>query len=332
MAQRAAAARGGVAELVLALPGGHPAAEHEQLPAPWIVAVLQEVAAARVWRVASSLFERGTPGARVEALGAAAAKVGGVHTVCLPHDYDAVDLCGLLAWRLGAVAVTSAQDLRSVAGQLRLRRPAHGGRFLAELRVPDGCPLVVTVSGRGAASTAGTPATENAASGNGEGPGGSAADRKVIVETLELGVDLGCDLPDREVLAVEEPDTAPALGAAQRVVSVGRGLGDPAHLPLAQRLATALDAELAGSRPVIDSGWLPAERQVGSSGQTVSPDLYLALGISGAAQHLEGISGARCVVAINRDPDAPIFRVARYGIVGDLHEIVPALIAALSED
>ena len=119
------------------------------------------------------------------------------------------------------------------------------------------------------------------------------------------------------------------LGSAQRIVSVGRGIKDAENIPLVQELATALGAELAASRPICDNGWLPLERQVGSSGQTVSPKLYLAVGISGAIQHLVGMKGSQCVVAINKDPDAPIFEIADYGIVGDLFEVVPALTAAV---
>ena len=115
------------------------------------------------------------------------------------------------------------------------------------------------------------------------------------------------------------------LSQAEIIVSVGRGIKEPQHIELAQKLCQALGAELAASRPICDSGWLPMERQVGSSGQTVAPKLYLALGISGAIQHLVGMKGSRCVVAVNKDSNAPIFEVADYGIVGNLFDIVPAL-------
>ncbi len=119
------------------------------------------------------------------------------------------------------------------------------------------------------------------------------------------------------------------LGSAQAIVAVGRGIKEEANMPLVRDLAAALGAELAASRPICDNGWLPMERQVGSSGQTVAPKLYLAAGISGAIQHLVGMKGSQCIVAINKDPDAPIFEVADYGIAADLFEVIPALTEAI---
>jgi electron transfer flavoprotein alpha subunit len=127
----------------------------------------------------------------------------------------------------------------------------------------------------------------------------------------------------------KEAKQAVDLSQAERIVAVGRGIKGQEHLKLAQDLAKAMGAEIAASRPICDAGWLPMDRQIGSSGQTVAPRLYVALGISGAIQHLVGMKGARTIVAINKDPEAPIFEIADYGIVGDLFEIVPAIIEAV---
>ena len=121
------------------------------------------------------------------------------------------------------------------------------------------------------------------------------------------------------------------LSAAEIIVSVGRGIKEADNIPLVQQLAEALGAELAASRPICDAGWLPMERQVGSSGQTVAPKMYMAIGISGAIQHLVGMKGSRTIVAINKDPNAPIFEVADYGIVGDLFQVVPELTEAVKK-
>src|SRR5262249_12928597 len=126
-----------------------------------------------------------------------------------------------------------------------------------------------------------------------------------------------------------ESQRAVDLGAAEIIVSVGRGIQEASNLPLVEKLAAALGAELAASRPICDAGWLPMERQAGRSRQTVAPKMYLAIGISGAIQHLVGMKGSRTVVAINKDANAPIFEIADYGIVGDLFQIVPELIEAV---
>ena len=129
----------------------------------------------------------------------------------------------------------------------------------------------------------------------------------------------------------KEAKSAVDLTQAPLIVAIGRGIKAPENIPQAEALAKALGGEIAASRPICDEGWLPMERQIGSSGQTVAPKLYLALGISGAIQHVVGMKGARTIVAINKDQNAPIFEIADYGIVGDIFEIMPALTEALEK-
>ncbi len=148
-------------------------------------------------------------------------------------------------------------------------------------------------------------------------------------ELSSVGVNLDADLirqqPEERF---KEAKAAVDLTQAPLIVAVGRGIKEEKNIPIVRKLAEALGAELAASRPICDNEWLPMDRQIGSSGQTVSPKLYLAVGISGAIQHLVGMKGARTIVAINKDAEAPIFEIADYGIVGDLIEIVPALTSA----
>ncbi len=152
------------------------------------------------------------------------------------------------------------------------------------------------------------------------------------VEAKKFGPKLSADqIRSKPEEPFREAKQAVDLTQAERIVAVGRGIKEPQNLEMAKKLAALLGAELAASRPICDEGWLPMERQIGSSGQTVAPKLYLALGISGAIQHVVGMKGARTVVAINKDANAPIFEVADYGLVGDLFEIVPALIEALEK-
>ena len=128
----------------------------------------------------------------------------------------------------------------------------------------------------------------------------------------------------------KEAKQAVDLSQAERIVAIGRGIKGQEHLKIAEQLAQALGAEIAASRPICDAGWLPMDRQIGSSGQTVAPKLYVALGISGAIQHLVGMKGSRTIVAINKDPKRRSSRSPTYGIAGDLFEVVPAMIAALN--
>jgi electron transfer flavoprotein alpha subunit len=148
------------------------------------------------------------------------------------------------------------------------------------------------------------------------------------VRTVAAKVDASA-IRQRPEAPFKESKQAVDLSQAERIVAIGRGIKGQEHVALAQKLASALGAEVAASRPICDAGWLPMDRQIGSSGQTVAPKLYLALGISGAIQHVVGMKGARTIVAINKDAEAPIFEVADYGIVGDLFEVVPAMIAEL---
>jgi electron transfer flavoprotein alpha subunit len=148
------------------------------------------------------------------------------------------------------------------------------------------------------------------------------------VRTVPVTVDLGA-IRQKPEAPFREAKQAVDLTQAERIVSVGRGIKAQDKIEMARQLAAAIGAELGASRPICDAGWLPMDRQVGSSGQTVAPKLYLALGISGAIQHLVGMKGARTIVAINKDPEAPIFEIADYGIVGDLFEIVPAILKEL---
>src|SRR5467141_3473879 len=144
------------------------------------------------------------------------------------------------------------------------------------------------------------------------------------------------DVPDSVVRnkpqeVFKETKQAVDLTQAEIIVSVGRGIKEQKNIELAKHLADALGGDLAASRPICDSGWLPMDRQIGSSGQTVAPKLYLALGISGAIQHIVGMKGARTIIAINKDSEAPIFEIADYGVVGDIFEIMPALTEALEK-
>ncbi len=254
-----------------------------------------------------------TPGAYVGALAAAIGAAGEAapHHVVFPHTYQTVDFLARLAQKLGAALVPDAIEIEASDAGPVFKRPILGGKLHARVRARGGGPVLVSVQSGAFAA---------------DGAAGGAAP----IEPLAVAAD--AIVPDREILRVEEAaaDTVD-LSQAPAIVAIGRGIGKEENMPLVRELAEALGAEIGASRPVIDSGWLPRDRQIGSSGQTVAPKLYVAAGISGAIQHLVGMKGAQVVVAINKDASAPIFSVARYGVVGDLMEILPALTAAIRE-
>ena len=226
--------------------------------------------------------------------------------VLFPHTYQVRDFAPKLATSLGQVLVSDVVAHRVENGELILVRQMFQGKLNADIRFTGATP-------RFASLQAGAWRADQAESGT------------APVETFTPNVKPG-DIRARPLELFREAERAVDLSTAEIIVSVGRGIKEAENLPVIEKLAQALGAEMAASRPICDNGWMPMERQVGSSGQTVAPKLYLAVGISGAIQHLVGMKGSRTVVAINRDPEAPIFEVADYGIVGDLFEVVPALV------
>lgn len=294
----------------------------QQLAAGWPVAiavagasvgsVAQELASAAVSEVfvveheALALY---TPDGYMAAMAAVIGRLS-PRVVLLPHTYQTRDFAPMLAARLRAPLITDVVAITGSGDDALFSRPMFQGKLVAQVR-PQGRGLFFVTCQVGAFRA--DPAVR----------GGRAP-----VTRVEVSIDAAA-IRQKPEPPFQEAKPAVDLGQAERIVAVGRGIKSQENIALAERLARAMGAEIAASRPICDSGWLPMERQIGSSGQTVAPKLYVALGISGAIQHVVGMKGARTIVAINKDPDAPIFEVADYGIVGDLFEIVPALAAEL---
>ncbi len=229
--------------------------------------------------------------------------------VLFPHTYQVRDFAPRLAARFGETLIADTIGFETDTGAAVFVRQLLQGKLNADYRHTGGGACFASIQ--------------------------AGAFR---AEALERGTsEVEIFRPQIEASAIRskpgEPFRASSqtvdLGSAPVIVSVGRGIKEKDNLPVVEELAKAMGAELAASRPICDNGWLPMERQVGSSGQTVSPKLYLAVGISGAIQHLVGMKGSKAVIAINKDANAPIFEVADYGVVGDLFEVVPALTAAV---
>ena len=293
----------------------------QQMNAPVTVAVVgarvQDTAAelaaadvAEVLAVEHEALEPYTPDGFVAAL-AQVLEQTGPDMVLFPHTYQTRDCAPALAARLGRVLIPDCIGSKERDGRRVLVRPMFQGKFVADVLPEGAAPHFASFQ---------IGAYRADACARGATP---AAVRNMAVEVDAAAIRQRPEAPFKEAKQAVD------LTQAERIVAVGRGIKGEEHLPLAQGLARALDAELAASRPICDSGWLPMDRQIGSSGQTVAPKLYLAVGISGAIQHLVGMKGARTIVAVNKDADAPIFEVADYGIVGDLFEVVPAIVTAL---
>ena len=249
-----------------------------------------------------------TADAATAALAELIAAIGPAY-VLFPHTYQVRDYAPKLATRCGRALISDAIGYRVVEGGPVFQRQVFQGKLIADVAAVTAGPVFVSFQ-------AGAFRAEALAAG--------VAGVEVRTVTLDVA-----GIRQRPEAPFRESARAVDLTAAELIVAVGRGIKEEGNVALARELAEAMGAELAASRPICDNGWLPMERQVGSSGQTVAPKVYVALGISGAIQHQVGMKGSKCVVAINKDPNAPIFEIADYGIVGDLFEVVPALTAAL---
>jgi electron transfer flavoprotein alpha subunit len=266
-------------------------------------------AVAKVIAVQNDLLAQYTPDGYTAAL-EQLIKSSKTEAVVFPHTYQVRDYVPKLATRFGQAFVSDAVDIKSEGGKVSFVRQLFQGKLNAAVEA-KGEPVFVSVQ---------------AGAFRPSEPAGATASIETFAPKLDAS-----DIRSKPEEPFREAQRSVDLGAADLIVSVGRGIKEKDNLSVVEELAQVLGAELAASRPICDNGWLPMERQVGSSGQTVSPKVYFAIGISGAIQHLVGMKGSKMVVAINKDENAPIFETADYGIVGDLFEVVPALVAEIKK-
>lgn len=282
-----------------------------------IAALAQELAGSQLDEVLAidhPLLENYTPDGFTVAL-RQAVEAAKPDLVLMPHTYEVRDFAPKLAASLRKGMIGDCIAYRHENGKLIFVRQMFQGRTVADVVFEGAAPWLATFQAgafRGDLAAART-------------DGSKAAVNALAVELKPEQIRTKAGELFREAKQAVDLTQAPIL------VSVGRGIKAPENITMAQKLATLLGAELSASRPICDEGWLPMDRQIGSSGQTVAPKLYLALGISGAIQHVVGMKGSRTIVAVNKDANAPIFEVADYGVVGDLFEIVPALIEELEK-
>jgi electron transfer flavoprotein alpha subunit len=233
--------------------------------------------------------------------------------VLMPHTYQVRDFVPKLATAMGRSVISDAIGYKKEGDQLAFTRQMFQGKFVADVSFSGDTPWFATFQNgafRGDKAEAGT----------------SAAPVETVAVEIADGV-----VRNKPQEVFKEAKQAVDLTQAEVIVAVGRGIKEQKNLEIAKQLAEVLGGELAASRPICDSGWLPMDRQIGSSGQTVAPKLYLALGISGAIQHIVGMKGSRTIVAVNKDSEAPIFEIADYAVVGNLFEVVPPLIEELKK-
>jgi electron transfer flavoprotein alpha subunit len=228
--------------------------------------------------------------------------------VLMPHTYQVRDFVPKLATAMHRTVISDAVGYKKEAEKLVFTRQMFQGKFVADVSFAGEAPWFVTFQ-------------NGAFRGDKVESGASAAPVETVAVDIADGI-----IRNKPQEVFKEAKQAVDLTQAEIIVAVGRGIKEQKNIEIARQLAEALGGELAASRPICDSGWLPMDRQIGSSGQTVAPKLYLALGISGAIQHIVGMKGARTIVAVNKDSEAPIFEIADYAVVGNLFEVVPPLI------
>jgi electron transfer flavoprotein alpha subunit len=266
----------------------------------------QQIAGYKVEKVVSvenAKLNEYTPDAYADAMEQAVRALDPMFVV-MPHTYLVRDFAPKLAARFRKDVISDCVRASVEGGSVTFSRRIFLGKIDADVVAGGELPVFATFQ-------SGAYRSEQAERGTG-----------VAVESMQVEVGevrMKPEAPFQEVKAAVD------LSKAEVIVAIGRGIKGQEHIALAQQLADALGADLAASRPICDAGWLPIDRQIGSSGQTVAPKLYIALGISGAIQHLVGMKNAGTIVAVNKDPEAPIFDIADYGIVGDLFEVVPVL-------
>ena len=261
----------------------------------------------KVYAIQSSRLEPYTP----DAFSAALNEFISSHQpklVIMPHTYRVRDFVPKLATTMGRAVISDSIGYKKEGEKLVFTRQMFQGKLAADVSFQCDSPWFVTFQ-------------NGTFRGDKVETGASAAP----VETVSV------DVPDQVIRikpheVFKEAKQAVDLTQAEIIVAVGRGIKEQKNIEVVKQLAEALGGELAASRPICDSGWLPMDRQIGSSGQTVAPKLYLALGISGAIQHIVGMKGSRTIIAVNKDSEAPIFEIADYAVVGNLFDVVPALI------